>query len=277
MKGKTKPSEFTNDERGLDFYARVPESLIYDTLAPDHAARVYGMIDRHLNHKTQEAWPGTRAISKRLGISRSNVHKCLAYLEQERYLIITAGRDGNTNHYRLMAVRKKKTEGGGDLLEDHPRTSQRTPPVLSEDPPGPPGGPPPVLLEVHNQSVERAKNNQRTDLHEYPTNADIKDFTDWWVARFREKFKVPYDFKGSIDREGAKKILKIASKCEPPVDPREFVVWIQGNASYTGDRFLSSLVRSIAGIASRLNQFLPDYNRRGGSRVPQYESETVNG
>jgi hypothetical protein len=129
---RIQPPTFLNDDRGLDFYARVPESLIYDANAPDHAARVYGMLDRHLNHKTEECFPGTRTIADRLNIARSHVLKCLDYLEVNNYIKRKSGGMGVSNRYRLMGLR------GPALQEDHPegdRPSRRTTP-------GPPGGPP---------------------------------------------------------------------------------------------------------------------------------------
>lgn len=109
--------EFLEDLRDPDFYARVPESLIYDLEAPHTAIRLYGVLDRHLNRARKVAWPGFRKIQKLTGMGPATIASGLAYLEKANFIRISKN-DHKTNHYSLMPVRgASKTEAPASETE----------------------------------------------------------------------------------------------------------------------------------------------------------------
>lgn len=148
VKSDLLPSEMEDlskyDLRGLNYYAQIPESLIYDKYAPKNALRIYGSLDRHANKKTGECYPGHRRIGKLTGSSRSEVQKCLAYLKDAGYIAIKKQKKGVNKYVLLPSWIWRK--GKGALPQGHP---------------SPTTGHPPALSQVHNQSHGTKENKQK--------------------------------------------------------------------------------------------------------------------
>lgn len=188
---KQPKKQWFQDNREINLYARIPEDLVYckDKEMPVHTLKVYGVLDRHLNQKTGECFPGHRRMQEKIGVSRSQIQKSLDYLEKKGFIRITQV-DGQSNRYELMPVGNLQV-GGVAPQEGH----------LSGVAPGEVRGGPPqrqgvALPEVHNESLLTRDSNKRTpslSVVEKPSEKSFQArFVDWFGEAYREQFGKPY-------------------------------------------------------------------------------------
>jgi 5-methylcytosine-specific restriction endonuclease McrA len=267
------------DEREIRYYAMIPESLIYDHFSPANAVKVYGALDRHMNKKTRECFPGQRRIAELTGIARSNVQKCLGYLEKRGYLKVERN-DDRPNHYHLMPVGGLKEA----LPEGTPGLSEATP-APGEGSTGPPGDKNAALHEGLKHSSLTKENKQSEDPEKTLLLKSIKAFTDAWVKEYPEahatikdgvKQTAPYSFAGSKDRQSAERIVKACQACTPQVDPMDLARFVWTHPKYArGKGFLGAMGKSIAVLSSGINEALDDMRSRGsaGRHAPAEDYE----
>lgn len=263
-----KKNDVLIDEREVNYYARVPAALVYDKAAPANSVRIYAALDRHMNKNTRECFPGQRKISALTGIARSNVQKCLLYLEAQGYMKVTRDGEG-PNHYHLMPIGKINPA----LQEGTPGLPEAAP-ALDEGQGGPQNDETPALHEGLKHSSLTRGNNQR-DEQKKLLSSQVKVFTDAWVKEYPEahatikdgiKQTVPYSFAGGKDRQAAERIVKACTACSPPVDPMDLARFVWTHPKYArGKGFLGAMGKSIAVLSSGINEALDDLKARGSA------------
>ena len=200
-------------------FAQIPEALIYDKEVSGNAIKVYGCLDRHLNKRTGQCFPGHRRISKLTGLSRSCVQKCLKILGNKG-LKIKSGALGYSNSYELIPIGRVALKEGHspDLKKVIPDLTEWPLPDYKKDTTGPNTEQPPALQEVHNDSLltigKRNRNLTKTknESKDSPSagslgSSDFKIFNDWYSKTFQEMCKEAYPYNGAKDAKAVKRLL----------------------------------------------------------------------
>lgn len=224
-----KEKSWFKDQREINLYAQIPEDLIYDKNKemPIHAVRVYGVLDRHLNKKNGECFPGHRRISDKTGISRSQIQKSLDYLEEKGFIRILRV-DGKSNSYELMPVGNLVV---GGVAPQEGRSKKVAPPSVQS---GPTPGQPPAPPSVHNES-SLTKDKKTTPQG---------DFVDFFKSQYLKKFGKPY-VESRADYVKASELLKL-------FQPESLRAMVPGAWDHK-DAFIQKISVTVKGFCSVVN------------------------
>lgn len=109
-------------QSGVEKYARVPDSVLFDGKLSLAARSVYAVLARHTFQGTTVNM-GQRRIAKLLGIHTETVNLALHELEQRRHICIRgAGKARRVYHLCSMVFGQKQRAGIEEVISSPSRT-----------------------------------------------------------------------------------------------------------------------------------------------------------
>lgn len=117
------------------YFAIIPEALLYDKTISSNAVRLYGILNRYANYQGK-AWPSRKTLADQMALSVATVDRAKEELEAAGWLSVehrvSAAGDHTSNIYTLYTtsspvMRGGPTDGatGGSTSDDLKRVNKK--------------------------------------------------------------------------------------------------------------------------------------------------------
>jgi hypothetical protein len=101
--------------RSEQYFAIIPEALLYDKQISANAVRLYGILNRYANNQGK-AWPSRKTLADQMALSVATVDRAKEELEGAGWLTVehrlSASGDHTSNVYTLYTTSSPVTRGG---------------------------------------------------------------------------------------------------------------------------------------------------------------------